>query len=59
MQMTVFIAAVGFSVPLSAHFTLVQLTQKAGRIPVVRKVSMDSRGVSERQSPLISMRMDE
>ncbi len=37
MQMTVFIATVGLNAPAGVHFTLVQLTQMVGRIPVVKK----------------------
>lgn len=44
--------------PVSA-LALLQLMQMVGKIPVVEKVCVDSGGVSERQSPLISMRMDE
>ena len=35
MQMTVFIAAVELNAPDCVHFTLMQLTQMVGRIPVV------------------------
>ena len=47
---------VGHDIPAGVHFTLA-----VGRIPVVGKemVSVDGGGVSDRQSPLISMRMDE